>query len=68
MGIYHCLCGYPQALSTMGMNNTRVIRSLTSCWRSNTDGPQHRPYGGCWTYRHRMVSNNPLIMKANATA
>jgi hypothetical protein len=52
----------------MGMNHTRVIRSLTSCWLSNTAGRQCRSYEGRWVYRHRMVSNNPLIMKANATA
>ena len=52
----------------MGMNNTRVIRSLTSCWLSNAVGRQRLPYEGRWAYRHRMVSNNPLIMKANATA
>jgi hypothetical protein len=52
----------------MGMNNTRVIRSLTSCWLSNTVGGQRPPYEGPCAYRHRMVSNNPLIMKANATA
>jgi hypothetical protein len=46
----------------------RVIRSLTGCWLSNTAGRQHLPRKGCWAYRHRMVSNNPLIMKANATA
>jgi hypothetical protein len=50
------------------MNNTRVIRSLTSCWLSNAGGRQCPPYQGGWAYRHRMVSNNPLIMKANATA
>jgi hypothetical protein len=52
----------------MGMNHTRVIRPLTSCWLSNTAGRQRPCYEGRWAYRHRMVSNNPLIMKANATA
>jgi hypothetical protein len=52
----------------MGMNNTRVIRSLTGCWLSNVGGRRHAPEGGCQAYRHRIVSNNPLIMKANAMA
>jgi hypothetical protein len=52
----------------MGMNNTRVIRSLTSCWLSNAAGRQRPRFERCLAYRHRMVSNNPLIMKANATA
>jgi hypothetical protein len=52
----------------MGMNDTRVIRPLTSCWLSNTAGRQRPRFEGCWAYRHRIVSNNPLIMKANATA
>jgi hypothetical protein len=52
----------------MGMNNTRVIRSLTSCWLSDTVGRQRSSSEGRWAYRQRMVSNNPLIMKANATA
>jgi hypothetical protein len=52
----------------MGMNNTRVIRSATSCWLSNRAGRQRPRFEGCWAYRHRIVSNNPLIMKANATA
>ena len=52
----------------MGMNHTRVIRSCTGCWLSNaTDSGWARQLGER-TYRHRMVSNNPLIMKANATA
>jgi hypothetical protein len=52
----------------MGMNNTRVIQSLTSCWLSNRAGRQRLRFEGCWAYRHRIVSNNPVIMKANATA
>jgi hypothetical protein len=52
----------------MGMNHTRVIRSLTSCWLTDTGGRRRPPYEDRWAYRHRMVSNNPLIMKANATA
>ena len=45
----------------------RVIRSLASCWLSDTGRRQRPPYEGRCAYRHRMVSNNPLIMKANAT-
>lgn len=52
----------------MGMNNTRVIRSLTSCWLSNAADRRRTPFEGCGVYRHRIVSNKPLIMKANATA
>jgi hypothetical protein len=52
----------------MGMNHTRVIRSLTGCWLSNSaDRGWARQLGGA-TYRQRIVSNKPLIMKANATA
>ena len=67
-GVYHCRRGYPQALSTMGMNNTRVIWSLTRCWLDNAVGRLRPSYEVCWAYRHRMVSNNPLIMKTNAMA
>jgi hypothetical protein len=52
----------------MGMNNTRVIRSLTRCWLSNAADRRRAPLEGRWAYRHRIVSNKPLIMKANATA
>jgi hypothetical protein len=52
----------------MGMNNTRVIRSVTSCWPSNVPGRKPAQYGDDCAYRHRIVSNNPLIMKANAMA
>jgi hypothetical protein len=52
----------------MGMNHTRVIWSLTGCWLSNrADRKWARPLVGP-IYRHRIVSNKPLIMKANATA
>jgi hypothetical protein len=51
----------------MGMNHTRVIWSLTSCWLSYTGCRKRRHYEGRCAYRHRIVSNNPLIMKANAT-
>jgi hypothetical protein len=52
----------------MGMNHTRVIWSLTGCWLSNpADRKWARSLGGP-IYRHRIVSNKPLIMKANATA
>ena len=67
-GVYHYRCGYPQALSTMGMNNTRVIRSPTGCWPSNVCDRKPAHNGGDCAYRHRIVSNNPLIMKANAMA
>ncbi len=30
--------------------------------------PKTAHYGGDCAYRHRIVSNNPLIMKANAMA
>jgi hypothetical protein len=52
----------------MGMNHTRVIRSLTGCWISD---PADRGSAGQLvgpSYRHRIVSNKPLIMNANATA
>ena len=46
----------------------RVIRSRTRCWLSNAAGRRRPPFEGRWAYRHRIVSNKPLIMKANATA
>ena len=52
----------------MGMNHTRVIRSATGCWLSNATDPEWVRRLGARAYRHRIVSNNPLIMKANATA
>jgi hypothetical protein len=50
------------------MNHTRVIRSRIGCWRSNAAEVGWARQLSEPTYRHRMVSNNPLIMKANATA
>jgi hypothetical protein len=52
----------------MGMNHTRVIRSRAGCWLSNAAHCGWARQLSERTYRHRMVSSNPLIMKANATA
>ncbi len=48
----------------MGMNHTRVIRCRLRCQPADV-GVEN---GGDDAYRHRMVSNKPLIMNANATA
>jgi hypothetical protein len=50
------------------MNNTRVIRLPTGCWLSNAADRGWADLLSRRAYRHRIVSNNPLIMKANATA
>jgi hypothetical protein len=52
----------------MGMNHTRVIWPRTGCWLSNVADLRPARQLGERTYRHRIVSNKPLIMKANATA
>jgi hypothetical protein len=52
----------------MGMNHTRVIRCPHGCQPSNAADRECVRHGCDGAYRHRMVSNNPLIMKANATA
>lgn len=52
----------------MGMNHTRVIQSLGRCWLSTRAGQGRAHQDLAQAYRHRIVSNKPLIMKANATA
>ena len=52
----------------MGMNHTRVICSGTGCWPATPQVGARRISSGEPIYRHRIVSNKPLIMKANATA
>jgi hypothetical protein len=52
----------------MGMNHTRVIYSRTGCWPAIPQIGAGRVSSGELIYRHRMVSNKPLIMKAKATA
>lgn len=52
----------------MGMNHTRVIRCSIGCQASNDADRERVRHGRDGAYRHRIVSNNPLIMKANATA
>jgi len=52
----------------MGMNHTRVIQTLGRCWPSNSGGLERTHQDQAQAYRHRIVSNKPLIMKANATA
>jgi len=52
----------------MGMNHTRVICSRTGCWPATPQVGAGGVNSGYALYRHRMVSNKPLIMKANATA
>ena len=46
----------------------RVIRRHDGCQPSNADDRERGRRGGRGGYRHRIVSNNPLIMKANAMA
>jgi hypothetical protein len=52
----------------MGMNHTRVIQCPHRCQLSNDADQECGHDGRDGAYRHRIVSNNPLIMKANATA
>jgi hypothetical protein len=50
------------------MNHTRVIRSGAGSWLSKATDPGWARQLSPRAYRQRIVSNNPLIMKANATA
>jgi hypothetical protein len=52
----------------MGMNHTHVIYTPTGCWPASPQVAAGRVSFGELSYRHRMVSNKPLIMKAKATA
>lgn len=56
----------------MGINNIVVIEQALGCWPGTVDlplfgqisGQQPQPAAQC----QRIVSNNPVIMKANAMA
>ena len=51
----------------MGMNHIDVIRLPTGCAQENGRQPEGVLAAGR-DHRQRMVSNNPVIMKANAMA
>ena len=52
----------------MGMNYTSVIDGCLGCQRSKHTGRTWGTQVACRAYRHRIVSNNPAIMKAKAFA
>ncbi len=52
----------------MGINHIDVIEQLLGCLAGIDGGPESPKYRVCAAQCQRMVSNSPVIMKANAMA